>query len=120
MDDGLNGPKWPLLYTIPDLQKNLIDRFELEGKDRFEAFGHCIFGLSNTYLGKVLEEVDDRSNNNFDKAIVLCIEKVVGVKYLQDTILRWLEGWKKPYVLNLNKFRRCCDKCYSYAKGKYT
>ena len=89
--DILNGPKWPLLYTLPDLQKNLIDRFELEDGDRFDAFGHCIFGLVNTYWSEVVDEIADRSNNNLDQAVVLYLEKVAWVKYLQNFILRWLD-----------------------------
>ena len=35
-------------------------------------------------------------------------------------MMRWLDRWKKQWVLNLNEFRRRCDECYSYAESKYT
>ena len=86
------------------------------------AFDRNIFGLANTIWSKMMADfrITDRSNDDFNQAAVIYLEKVARVKYLQDSILQILARWKKPYVLNLNEFRRCCDEIYSYAERKYT
>ena len=88
MDNAQVGPEWSLQYTIPDFQKNCVDRFSLEDDDRFTVFGHCLFGLSSTYWEEVLFDVTGRTNADFDEAITLYLEKVAQVQNLQDSILR--------------------------------
>ena len=120
MDDAQAGPEWPLQYTIPDFFKNCVERFALEDDDRFTVFGRCLFGLGSTYWEEVLVEVPGRSNADLDEAITLYVEKVAQVQYLQDSILRWVSKWKKPFVLDLKEFKRRCDEMYNYAEGPYT
>ena len=120
MDDAQAGPEWPLQYTIPDFHKNCVDRFLLEDDDRFTVFGRCLFGLGATYWEEVLVEVPGRTNADLDEAITLYVEKVAQVQYLQDSILRWVSKWKKPFVLDLKEFKRRCDEMYAYAEGPYT
>ena len=120
MDDAQAGPEWPLQYTIPDFIKNCRDRFLLEDADRFTVFGRCLFSLGSTYWSEVLSEITGRTNADFDEAITLYVEKVAGVQHLQDSILRWVSKWKKPFVLDLKEFTRRCDEMYAYAEGPYT
>jgi hypothetical protein len=120
MDDVRAGPEWSLQYTIPGFQKNCVHRFSLEDDDRFTVFGRCLFGLGATYWDEVLSEVTRRTNADLDEAITLYVEKVAQVRYLQDSILRWVSKWKKPFVLDLKKIVRRCDEMYAFASSPYT
>jgi len=61
-----------------------------------------------------------RTNDVFDQAVILYLEKVAGDEHLADSILHMIAKWKKPYVLNLSKFRCRCDELYSYTAIKCT
>jgi len=120
MDDAQCGPEWPLKCTIPDFKKNCVIKFTLEDNDRFTIFGRCLFGLGSTYWNEVLSEIAGRTNADFDEAITLCLEKVAQVQNLQDSILRWVSKWQKPFVFPLKELVRCCEKMYCFASSPYT
>ncbi len=68
----------------------------------------------------MLQEIEGRTDDSFVQALTLYMEKVAGVQNLQDSILRWLGRWEKPFVLNLKEFVRRCNKLYAYVTASYT
>ena len=115
MDNAQTRPEWLLKYTIPEFERNLVTRFDLHDEQRCAAFGQCLFGLDSTYWLEVLAKVDDRDDAAFVEANILYFEKVDQVQNLQDSILRWVSRWKKPFVLLLKEFVHRCEEMYSFA-----
>ena len=61
-----------------------------------------------------------RTNEDFEDAIVRYLEEVADLQFLGDSILRWITKWKKPFVMENKDYVHRCDTLYKYAAGKYT
>jgi len=123
LDDGTHGPEWAIMDTILLFKQELVERFELKGLNKFQYFSRCVTGQAATHWSNLMETefpLTDRSNKDFDAALVCYIEEVADLHYLQDSILEFLAKYKKPFVMENKDYIYCHATLYKYASGKYT
>ena len=47
-DGGFYGPEWAYDYTIPQFTKNVVKRWNINGRERYEKFAQCLTDEAKT------------------------------------------------------------------------